>query len=82
MFISFHKTAQKAEKTVGALNEILDENKKPIHNFTNNTLVDFSALINDMREMSKTITQTAESIEKNKADFFFGSPDHKGVKID
>lgn len=68
-------------RATGQIEDILQENRRPISDFTRTGLYDFSQLVVELRDLTASLQRLAVRIERNPADFFLGSS-RRGVEVE
>lgn len=72
MLREFNETAQSLGATSEALNAIVTENRKPLHDFMGEGLYDFAQLVVEMRGLVASLSRIADRLETDPSLFLFG----------
>ena len=62
---NFSKTSQR-------LNQLIDDNRQPVHDFTTTGLYELTQMITEVRLLAQTMNRISIQIERDPARFFFG----------
>lgn len=60
-------------RTADTVNAILDENRRPLRDFTHVTLYDMNAFVAELRELTITMRRVANELGRDPAGFIFGN---------
>ena len=66
-------TMQAFGRTAGTVNSILEENRRPLRDFTHVTLYDVNSFIAELRELTISMRRVANELSRDPAGFIFGN---------
>ncbi len=66
------KTAQSFERLARSLDRLVDENRVPVRDFTNNGLYELAQFMTEARTLVASLTRIAYQLERDPARFLFG----------
>lgn len=72
-FASLNEATGKIGRAAGTMNAMLDENRRPLRDFTHVTLYDINAFVADLRELAVTMRRVAAELGRDPAGFLFGN---------
>lgn len=72
-FAAFGRTAGSIDAATGTLNGMLQENRRPLKDFTHVTLYDINAFIAELRELTVSMRRVANELGRDPAGFIFGN---------
>lgn len=72
-FAAFKDAGTSVSTTTNTLNAMLQENRRPIRDFTHVTLYDMNAFIADLRELVGSLRRVANELGRDPAGFLFGN---------
>jgi phospholipid/cholesterol/gamma-HCH transport system substrate-binding protein len=72
-FKDLTKTAADIGSVAKTINLMLDENRRPLRDFTHVTLYDVNAFIAELRELTVTMRRVANELGRDPAGFIFGN---------
>jgi phospholipid/cholesterol/gamma-HCH transport system substrate-binding protein len=67
------KTVAAFGETAGTFNAMLEENRRPLKDFTHVTLYDMNAFIAELRELTVSMRRVANELGRDPAGFIFGN---------
>ena len=59
-------------KTSERFNQLIDDNRQPVHDFTSTGLYELTQMITEVRLLAQTLNRVSVQIERDPARFFFG----------
>lgn len=74
MVQDFRNTAQSVSTVAGHLDQVIDENRGPLSDFTSSGLGELSSLLSELRSLSANLNQMVTRIERDPAQFLLGDP--------
>lgn len=72
-FAAFTEAAGGINTTTDTLNAMLQENRRPLRDFTHVTLYDMNAFIAELRELTVSMRRVANELGRDPAGFLFGN---------
>ena len=72
LMADLRETATSLGETGDMINEMIDENREPIADFTQDGLYEFASLIDEMRILVSSLTRIAEQLEADPSGYLFG----------
>ena len=72
-FAALTKTADGVSATAASLTAMLQENRRPLKDFTHVTLYDMNAFIAELRELTVSMRRVANELGRDPAGFLFGN---------
>lgn len=72
--VQIRRSAASVERLAANLSEVVDENRRPLGDFTTTGLGELSSLLQELRRLTGSLNQITQEVERNPAGFLLGVP--------
>lgn len=72
--VQIRRSAVSVERLAANLSEVVDENRRPLGDFTTTGLGELSSLLQELRRLTGSLNQITQEVERNPAGFLLGVP--------